>query len=880
MKMNELTLKMLEKSCLFCNPEAHGQGKQILLKSDNFYLFAGLGAVTDGLVIIAPYECYTSTRRIRSLSEVPPDWMDELSFLRLLVAEFYRENFGEGMLTFEHGRAGACLVSDKDTKHCFHAHLCCYPFEPVLPTDIDEEKYQSLVAAGANETPPLWEDSCLVNTPFVDFHELKEKVGESAYILMESVLVDPRKKPSAANREQWHHRVICLGDSHKLESQYVRRLLANRQGTPERWDWKVYPELESAYKTKSLFDAFIARKETKYRVRLETGCARLSFSDAVVASNAEGNDAVSKEFAKLWGNRLQHQALGEFFYWLKKVDKPKDRVQRVLDGGCGPANYCKTFYYQGLECVGTDISKDMLAIAQDVVGALTDVPGFANPPPRPSLLHQDVMAPDFPSEFFEAIWYSAILVHVPRQSLRPLLERLRRILVKGGILYISAQIDGGTNQRVTARREGRIFFYYRPRELRDAFRNAGFEIVREWEDKANIGSRGDLNTKIWRQFILKKSDVKMMASTSTSVTREIFLSQLGEAQIHNRILERLSQNNADKWVDLAPSDDCAALSLPNDELTVISTDPCPLPVLSMLKKNDDPERLGWFSMVIGLSDIAAMGAMPKGMLLALEAPESTTVETLDAFYKGALEAGNRFGCPIVGGNVKDAKSFSCVSTVVGSVRPDRMLKRSAAEPDEQLVVLGEMGLFWSGVLAYMERIELDDTESARLMAPLERPVPRVAEGLVLVEKGLSRCAMDSSDGLTACFQAIAEKSGVDINIDLQMLTPLPEVAKVAEKTGVDPEKLMLAWGDWQLVITAKNAHIDALYTEMAKLGCPVTVVGWVSNGDGRVWIHDRDGRKGQLADFASTRFTCESYFSHGLETYAHKLRNTALILAE
>jgi thiamine-monophosphate kinase len=285
-------------------------------------------------------------------------------------------------------------------------------------------------------------------------------------------------------------------------------------------------------------------------------------------------------------------------------------------------------------------------------------------------------------------------------------------------------------------------------------------------------------------------------------------------------------------------------------------------------------------MVIGLSDLAAMGARPLGTLLALDAQESTPVAELDAFYAGALEASAEFGCPILGGNVKDSHRLSCVGTAMGSVRADRMLLRRAARPGESVLVLGEMGRFWAGVLAIRHNITFDEETLTSLLEPLNRPRPRVAEGLALSEGGLSRCAMDSSDGLTACFAEIAIQSKVDLNVDLDRLEPSDTVNAVAKSFGVDARKLMISWGDWQLVCTAQRERLAEIRNVMAGLGCPVTEVGWVSEGEGVVWAHDGMGRRGLLGDFASTRFSSSSYFTHGLEEYERRLRNHQLIAEE
>ena len=859
--------------CLFCDPGKHEQAHQILLRSDNFYLFAGLGAIVEGYIIITPYRCDDASQRIRSLSEVPYKWMDELAYLRLIVAGFYRDVYKTETLTFEHGRAGSCMVSESETQHCYHGHLCCYPFAPIIPMDA---KFSSKEAYEQGDVP-LWEEiEGYVSEPISDVHELPAKVGSNPYLFLEGVIVDPVKNPGSALRERWQHRVVCLGNDVKLERQYLRRLLANRINEEHLWDWRRYPMIKSVESVRSKFSNYLRANEEKLHVRWLQDGPVLSFTESVEASNVMGNNAVAEEYDKLWGNRLQHEALGQFIKHLNNVPINGSKYRSVLDGGCGPGNYTKVFYYHGFECVGIDRSSEMCEIALRMVKGLRDLPEVANPPPRPQISDQNAADPMFPSNSFHGIWYSAIVVHIPRIELLGVLRKLYEILKPEGVIYLSAQLDGGTNQRVTMRREGRIFFYYSIPELKEMFTAAGFEILREWQDTANVGSRGDTNTKVWRQFILRKGVVREL--DVAEIPAALRLRDLGEAEIHRRILNRLPKE-AGHHVNLMPGDDCAAIAVPENEMLVVSTDPCPLPVLSMFEGNDY-RCFGWFSMVIGLSDLAAMGARPLGMLLALEAEELMPVASLDAFYDGVLDASQEFNCPILGGNVKDARQFNCVGTVLGSVKKNRMLRRSSARVGQRLFVLGDMGLFWAGVLCLQEGIWQNEESLGRILEPLRRPMPRIREGEALIDQELSECAMDSSDGLTACFASIAEQSQVDLNIDIEKLIPLPEVTEVAKLTGIDARKMMLGWGDWQLVCTVSNDKAPLLYRSMEVLNCSVADVGWVSEGNGQVWVQNNSGRLGKLTDFASTRFSNASYFSHGINTYIQKLRNQPLFLKE
>jgi hypothetical protein len=92
-----------QESCLLCAPERHGQNHQVILRSDTLYLFAGLGAIEDGYIIVAPYGCDEDERPRTSLADLSAAEGDELAFLRGMISSFYQERFGQPGMSFEHG---------------------------------------------------------------------------------------------------------------------------------------------------------------------------------------------------------------------------------------------------------------------------------------------------------------------------------------------------------------------------------------------------------------------------------------------------------------------------------------------------------------------------------------------------------------------------------------------------------------------------------------------------------------------------------------------------------------------------------------------------------------------------------------------------------
>lgn len=828
---------LLPEWCLFCYPERHGQENQVMLRSSNFYLFAGLGAILPGYVIIAPYRC-EGGGGLHSMAEASAGLLDEVRFLRGIISHYYRERFGEEELSFEHGRAGSCLTSGHDTRHCYHAHLCCYPSGTVLWNSVGSPQFTSLVG----------------------MHELSNYTGSGPYLYIEHKEVNRGVGREQALRDHWECRVARLPDDRQLESQHLRRLLAAQAGVPERWDWRVFPAMQEAADLARDFRKWIVASD-RYAARESSAGAEVDFYASARAANIAGNDTVAGAYRRVWEYQIQHDALARFVRYLRPG--PHDDI-RVLDAACGPATYLKAMHHLGLRVVGNDISPGMLKEAEQVL-----FHELADSRRSPALVIADSKNLPFLAGSFSGIWYSAGLVHMPRVVAFETLKGFNHLLHDEGLLYLSFQ----AGKNVMVRHEGRSFYYYSENEVLDLAARCGFAVVNKWSSTSDRGSMGGNRLKAWIHLVLRKQSAP---GAHEQVAESRTLADIGERKLLRHISGRLPTVPSDEVV-LSIGDDCAALRTPPGHAIVATVDPCPQPVISILE-GPDPWVEGWYTMAINLSDLAAMGARPVGALLSVEAPNDYPLTALDRFYDGVQEAAKAFRCPILGGNVKDSSRFGCVGVALGSVPTGRMLLRSAARPGQAVLVLGNMGAFWAGVLDLTEHVELSDADRAILREAMRRPWPRVREGELLSATGWSRCAMDSSDGLISCFYEIAGAGrDIDLHVDLSPAKPEGVVARVATAHGIDVRKLQLSWGDWQLVCTAEQAAVKDISAAMSEMGCPMRVVGWVTAGQGRVWMHDESGT-GILNYVASERFTSQSYFTHGIEQYIEILRSEPLVL--
>lgn len=493
--------RALDAHCLFCDPELHGQGQQVLLYSNNFYLFAGLGPIVDGYIIITVQKCISNNEKISSISELPIDWLDELAFLRGMVSHFYRDCFkkeglpGHPGISFEHGRAGSCIVNDQDSRHCLHPHLCCYPGVST--------KWDGIT--GTTNGTFLWEDITEYDPrPIRGIHDLPELAAGKAYLYIDQCQVDPNEDRLSLAREKWRAAVVLLDCDWKLRSQYLRRLLAARVGQPRLWNWSKYPLTEAVLSTCERFRRWL-RQSSDYVIHWGDAVPNLDFNASVRKTNRNGTDRIASLFTKRWEGDLQYCTFERFIQKLSRpVDQnPESQCHRpkVLDAGCGPGSYTKLFLNEGIECVAADFSPQMLRMAYEQLSCPVKTA-------RESLAISHVVLAElttlpFASQTFDGIWCSAVLLHFSRDDVKQLLSEFYRVLRNSGILYISTRLGVGAEFRI----EGRVMHLWTQYQLERVFHQQHYRVVDSWMDHTVGGTtQGWIGEKKeWIHFLLSKN---------------------------------------------------------------------------------------------------------------------------------------------------------------------------------------------------------------------------------------------------------------------------------------------------------------------------------------------------------------------------------------
>ncbi|MBN1366986.1 MAG: thiamine-phosphate kinase [Dehalococcoidales bacterium] len=255
------------------------------------------------------------------------------------------------------------------------------------------------------------------------------------------------------------------------------------------------------------------------------------------------------------------------------------------------------------------------------------------------------------------------------------------------------------------------------------------------------------------------------------------------------------------------------------------------------------EDLGWKALAINLSDIAAMGGIPKYALVSLAVPPDIEVDDVLALYKGMLKLAQRFGLAIIGGDTDSAPRISVTVTVLGSMGKSKdLLTRNTAKPGDLIAVTGYLGSAATGYEIIHGKTKNGKNHTAAKKAFL-RPEPRLTEGQLLLKYGI-KTAIDVSDGLLSDLRHICKASRVSARLEAVKIPIAPEVAAAFGKKAL---LTALSGGeDYELLFTGKA---EAIEKAARKAACSITVIGEIIAGkDGVISVVDEAGKPLKLSE--------------------------------
>jgi len=282
---------------------------------------------------------------------------------------------------------------------------------------------------------------------------------------------------------------------------------------------------------------------------------------------------------------------------------------------------------------------------------------------------------------------------------------------------------------------------------------------------------------------------------------------------------------------LETGDDAAVIEVPQGRELAVTTDT--LVAGTHFPENTDPYDIGYKSLAVSLSDLAAMGAQPAWALLALTLPAADE-RWLESFSSGWTALAAEHNVELIGGDTTRGP-LSVTVQALGLVKAGRALRRDGARPGDLVYVTGTLGDAALGLLSKQGRLEgLDAAERAVIELRLDRPEPRVPEGLLI--RDIATAAIDISDGLAADLGHILEASGTGATIHAADI-PLSGVMRMhLEHCGW---RVPLAGGDdYELCFTAAPEKRALLELPGSHLGKTCSLIGTIEAGPGLRCIDD------------------------------------------
>jgi thiamine-monophosphate kinase len=265
------------------------------------------------------------------------------------------------------------------------------------------------------------------------------------------------------------------------------------------------------------------------------------------------------------------------------------------------------------------------------------------------------------------------------------------------------------------------------------------------------------------------------------------------------------------------------------------------------------KHLGYKTVVVNVSDIYAMNAMPTQIVIALGFSNRFSLEALDEFYEGIYAACEQYNVDLVGGDTTSSqKGFIISCTAIGEVAPDKFVKRSTAQKGDLLCVTGDLGAAYLG-LTLLEREKQIFLENPKIQPDLEGE--KYIVGRILKpeakketikffedEKLMPTSMIDVSDGLSSEILHICNQSKVGCIVYEEKIPIAEETRQAAFKFNLDPTACALSGGeDYELLFTIDQDS----YSKIKDLS-DISIIGYITNEEEGVHILTKGGGKHAL----------------------------------
>lgn len=282
----------------------------------------------------------------------------------------------------------------------------------------------------------------------------------------------------------------------------------------------------------------------------------------------------------------------------------------------------------------------------------------------------------------------------------------------------------------------------------------------------------------------------------------------------------------------AIGDDAAAFTTDPAQISLITTDLL-VERIHFLRNSISGFDLGYKSLAVNLSDIAAMGGTARESFVSIAIPKDCPLDYLESIYDGMKDLATKFKVNILGGDTTSSKVDLIINVVVhGTVAREEMLCRDAARPDDIIFSTGCLGDSKAGLHLILNNIPAETDELRNLLRAHLLPAPHLREGRFLAQQPAVKAAIDTSDGLSSDLGHIAEESGVGAALYADKIPLSGDLKSFCEQFDFDPVEYALAGGeDYTLLCTVSAERAEAIARNFQKkFNRPLFKIGEITSG--------------------------------------------------
>jgi len=267
----------------------------------------------------------------------------------------------------------------------------------------------------------------------------------------------------------------------------------------------------------------------------------------------------------------------------------------------------------------------------------------------------------------------------------------------------------------------------------------------------------------------------------------------------------------------AIGDDAAAFTTAADQLSLITTDLL-VERVHFLRAAISGFDLGYKSLAVNLSDIAAMGGTAREAFVSIAIPDDCQLDYLEAIYSGIKDLAAGFDVNVLGGDTTRSKKDLIINIVVqGIVSKEELLCRDAARPGDVIFSTGFLGDSKAGLYLILNEVAADTEALEALLRAHRVPQPHLRQGRFLARQTGVHAAIDTSDGLSSDLAHIAEESRVGARLYAQKIPISPNLKDFCTRFDFDPIDYALSGGeDYTLLCTIAPQHAAKIASAFEK----------------------------------------------------------------